>query len=195
MVFILVIGASAGGLEPLRQIVAAMPISSAAAIFVVMHIGPHPSILPTILRRDGGPPVEFAQDAAAIEAGHIYVAPPDAHVLLEPGLMRLSSGPKVHHTRPAADPLFISAALSYRARAMGIVLSGGGGDGAEGLRAIKANGGLAIVQEPNEARAPSMPLAALLLDHPDASLPVREIAQVAAAFCSNVRPLPFGVHH
>jgi two-component system chemotaxis response regulator CheB len=191
---IVVIATSRGGLEPLREIVSALPANSTAAVFVVMHIGPHPSILPRLLQRADGPPASFAQDGAAIEPGRIYVAPPDRHVLLEPGRMRLSHDRKVNHTRPAADPLFISAAGAYRERVLGIVLSGGDSDGAEGLRAIKAHGGMAVVQEPDEAMAPSMPFAALLQDHPDACVPVREIARIAAAFCSSGRSLSSGVH-
>jgi two-component system chemotaxis response regulator CheB len=119
-----------------------------------------------------------------IEAGHIYVAPPDHHMFLEPDRIRLDQGPKIHHTRPAADPLFISTAKSHGQRVMGIVLSGGDGDGATGLRAITEHGGIALVQSPLEAVSPSMPRAAMMADHPDACLPVGEIAQRVRAFCS-----------
>jgi hypothetical protein len=96
------------------------------------------------------------------------VAPPDHHMLLELGRVRLNRGPKVHHTRPAADPLFISAAEIYGECVIGIVLSGGDGDGTEGLRSIKDHGGEALVQHPEHAAIPSMPKAAILMDHPDA---------------------------
>ena len=137
--------------------------------------GPHPSLLPRLL--NGQHPAMFAQDGALIEAGHIYVAPPDHHMSLGPGRIRLNQGSKVHHTRPAADPLFISAAETYGHRVMVIVLSGGDGDGAPGLRAITKRGGTALVQDPKEAAAPSMPRAALMADHPKACLPVEQIAQ------------------
>jgi two-component system, chemotaxis family, protein-glutamate methylesterase/glutaminase len=192
---IVVIAASAGGLNPLRCIVAALPVISKAAVLVVLHIGHHPSVLPTILGWAGTLPAAFAQDGARIEAGHIYVAPPDHHLLVEPGSIRLSHERKVNHTRPAADPLFMSAAIAYREQVMGIVLSGGGADGADGLRAIKAFGGVSIVQQPEEAATPSMPHAALLRDHPDASLPIEEIARLVAAFCSNGRALPSDFIH
>jgi two-component system chemotaxis response regulator CheB len=181
---IVVIAASAGGLDPLRRIIAALPVPCAAAIFVAMHIGPQRSVLPHLLSGSGQLPATFAEDGALIEAGHIYVAPPDHHVVLEPDRIRLDQGPKVHHTRPAADPLFISAAEIYGQRVMGIVLSGGDGDGAAGLRAVAKHGGVAIVQDPQEALVPSMPLAAIIAGHPDACLPIEEIAERLRAFCS-----------
>jgi two-component system chemotaxis response regulator CheB len=179
---IVVIAASAGGLDPLRRIIAALPVPCSAAVFVVVHIGPHPSVLPTLL--SGQHAAIFGQDGALIEAGHIYVAPPDHHMLLGLGRIRLDQGSKIHHTRPAADPLFISAAETYGRRVMGIVLSGGDGDGAAGLRAITRHGGTALVQDPQEAAAPSMPRAAIVEDHPDACLPVEEIARKVRVFCS-----------
>jgi two-component system, chemotaxis family, protein-glutamate methylesterase/glutaminase len=103
--------------------------------------------------------------------------------LIEPGRMRLSQGPKVHHTRPAADPLFMSAAEAYREQVIGIVLTGGDGNGAAGLRQIKAHGGLAIVQDPDEAQAPGMPRAALAADHPDLCLSLPEITTKLRTLC------------
>lgn len=187
MVAVVVIAASAGGLDPLRSIIAALPASCSAAVFVVLHIGARPSRLPSLLNTNSPHPAIFAQDGVLIEAGHIYVAPPDHHMLLEADRITLNQGPKVHHTRPAADPLFISAAESHGQNVMGIVLSGGDGDGAAGLRIIKEHGGTAIVQDPEEAVAPSMPVSALIADHPDASLPVAEIAQCVRVFCGGDR--------
>ena len=120
--------------DPLQRIIAVLPVSCSAAVFVVMHIGPHPSILPDLLSNWGRHPATFAQDGALIEAGHIYVAPPNHHVLVRKDRIALSHEAKVHYTRPAADPLFISAAEAYGWRVMGIVLSGGDSDGAAGLR-------------------------------------------------------------
>ena len=180
---IIVIAASAGGHAPLFRIIAALPTPCTAAIFVVMHIGSNPSILPQLLSRSGKHPALFPQDGTLIEAGHIYVAPPDHHMLTEAFVIRLTKGPKVHHTRPSADPLFISAAKAHGSHVMGIVLSGGDGDGADGLRAITEHGGTSFVQDPNEAAMPSMPRAAILVDHPDAVLPVEEIAQRVHSFC------------
>jgi len=174
---IVVIGASAGGLEPLRCIIVALPVPCTASVFVVMHIGRNPSVLPSLLSCADRLPAAFAQDGVLIEAGHIYVAPPDHHMLLEPGRIRLRQGRKVHSTRPAADPLFVSAAEAYWEQVIGIVLSGGGWDGAAGLRAIKDHGGTALVQHPEDAAMPFMPRAAIAVGHPDACLPVQKIAQ------------------
>lgn len=149
-----------------------------------MHIGRHKSLLPNLLRHAGGLPAEFARDGAVIRPGHIYVAPPDHHTVLEPGRIRLSHGPKINFHRPAADPLFLSAAAVYRVMVMGIVLSGGDSDGAQGIRAIKERGGIVLVQEPTEAPFPSMPRSAIEAGNPDGCLPVAEIAERVRTFCS-----------
>ncbi len=181
---IVVIAASAGGLEPLRRVITALPASCTAAVFVVMHIGSQPSVLPLLLGRIGGLPVAFAEDGDLIEPGHIYVAPPNRHMLLDANRIRLNRGRKVNHARPAADPLFISAAKAHGERVIGIVLSGEGSDGADGLRTIKAHGGTVVVQQPDDAVVAAMPFAALLKDHPDACVPVPEVARLVASFCS-----------
>lgn len=181
---VIVIAASAGGLEPLRRIVVALPVPCMVAGLVVMHIGSHPSVLPSLLSTTNHP-AAHAQDGILIEAGHIYVAPPDCHMIVSDGHIRLNREPKVHHTRPAADPLFISAAEEYGPQVMGIVLSVGDSDGAAGLRAITKHGGMAFVQDPEEAAIPSMPLAAIMADHPDACLPAEQIAQRVRLFCSD----------
>jgi two-component system chemotaxis response regulator CheB len=142
-------------------------------------------VLPHILSSSGQHPATFAEDGALIEAGHVYVAPPDHHMSLERDRIRLNQGPKVHYTRPAADPLFMSAAETHGRRVMGIVLSGGDSDGAAGLRAVAEHGGTALVQNPNEAVSPSMPQAAIMADHPDACLPIEEITRRVCAFCSH----------
>ena len=134
---VVVIAASTGGLEPLRALASRLPIPCAASIFVVWHLGPHPSTLPAILSSASELPARFARDNALVERGHIYVAPPDHHLLLMAERMHLSRGPKINHTRPAADPLFASAAKVYEGQVLGIVLSGEDGDGAEGLRLVK----------------------------------------------------------
>src|SRR3954451_22843335 len=110
MTGIVVIAASAGGLDPLRLVISVLPVPSTAAIFVVMHIGSNPSILPSLLGSKRFP-AAFANSGDQIDPGRIYVAPPDHHLVLESFAVRLNHGPKVHHARPAADPLFISAAV------------------------------------------------------------------------------------
>lgn len=185
---VIVIGASAGELQPLRRIIGALPSGCEASIFIVLHIGAHRSYLPTILSWSCKLNVAFAEDGSLIRRGHIYVAPPDHHMVLERGRIRLNREPKIHHTRPAADPLFTSAARVYGARVIGIVLSGGDGDGAEGLRDIKQHGGRLIVQKPEEAFNPSMPATAIARDHPDGCLSIQDIAKVME-HCGSIRLL------
>ena len=181
---VVVIAASTGGLEPLRTIMSRLPVPCAGSIFIVSHIGQHPSVLPSILSSASKLPARFAQDNARIERGHIYVAPPDHHMSLTAEHMHLNRGPKINHTRPAADPLFASAAKMYRRQVLGVVLSGEDSDGAEGLKLVKEYGGTALVQHPDTAASPSMPLKAMMLDHPDEFLSVEQIAQRVRLFCS-----------
>ncbi|MET0367659.1 MAG: chemotaxis protein CheB [Methylobacterium sp.] len=180
---IIVIAASAGGLDPLRRIVSVLPSSLRASVFVVQHIGANRSRLPDLLSAWGSLPAAFARHGQAIERGRIYIAPPDRHMRLQGGVIRLDHGPKVHFTRPAADPLFVSAAVAYGERVVGIVLSGGNSDGAEGIRAITARGGLGLVQDLAEAEYPEMPMAALRLDHPEPPLPITRLAERIVAHC------------
>ncbi len=184
---IVLIVASEGGLKPLLHVIRALPSPCAASIFVIMHTGNSPSLLPSLLERNGLS-AKIAQDGTLVEAGHIYVAPPGQHMILGPGFVRLSRGPKVHHTRPAIDPLFLSAAKAHGKRVIGVVLSGNGSDGAAGLKAIKEHGGTALVQHPEDAETPFMPHAALAEDHPE-PLPIQEIAQRVFSFCFRSRTL------
>jgi two-component system, chemotaxis family, protein-glutamate methylesterase/glutaminase len=186
MIPIVVIGASAGGLEPLLRIIAAVPVPCAAAFFIVRHIGCRPSMLPGLLGGAGRLPASFALDGAPIEAGQIYVAPPDHHMVLETFRIRLSRKQALHFTRPAVDPLFVSAAEAHGQRVIGIILSGGGSDGAIGLRAIKQHGGTTIVQHPEDAAMPWMPRAALATARPDACLRTEEIVKFIGSFFSDM---------
>ena len=139
-----------------------LPADLPAAVFVVLHIpAQSPSSLPAILSRNGPLPAVRAEDRQEIEHGHIYVAPPNYHLLIENGRMLLGRGPKENMSRPAIDPLFRSAARAYGPRAIGVVLSGALDDGTSGLKAIKARGGIAVVQDPNDAMFSSMPLSAI----------------------------------
>ena len=185
---VLAIGASGGGIEPLRRITEQLPRGSGATIFVVMHSGAA-SFLPDILSWHGALPVRFAIDGEKIEAGRIYVAPPDHHMLVDAGHIRLNTGPRLHSARPAIDPLFASVAGVYGRRVMGVVLSGSGSDGAAGLLEIRKHGGRALVQDPREAASPSMPKAALAAVSPEC-LPVEEIRVEVAGFCSNMENQP-----
>ena len=174
---IIVVGTSSGGVEALRQLVTALPSDLPAALFIVLHRPPdQPSLLAEILDSVSALPVENAIDGAPIAAGRIYIAPPDRHLLLEREYIRLTSGPKENRFRPAIDPLFRSAAYTYDGRVIGVVLTGNLDDGTAGLWAIKDRGGIAIVQDPNEALYPSMPRTAMSQVAVDYCLPMRDIA-------------------
>jgi two-component system chemotaxis response regulator CheB len=138
-----------------------LPANLPAALFVVLHIpAQSPSLLPTILNRVGPLPAEHPADGAAIEHGRIYIAPPDHHLLIEPGRVRVVRGPKENRHRPAVDPLLRTAALAYGPRVVGMILTGALDDGTAGLLAVKQRGGVAIVQDPAEALYASMPQSA-----------------------------------
>jgi len=173
-----VVGASAGGVEALTKLVQALPRGYTGTLFIVLHLAPEgTSVLAEILQRAGNLPADQAEDGEVPKPGHIYVAPPNAHLLVDDdGRIALSTGPKENGHRPAVDPLFRSAGAVYGARAVGIVLSGSRDDGAAGLRSIKEAGGMAIAQDPSEALAPSMPLSAIEHVHVDAVRPAEEIA-------------------
>jgi two-component system chemotaxis response regulator CheB len=176
---IIVVGASAGGLEALQILMKGLTFDLPAALFVVVHISPASrSVLPSILSRTGPLPVKHAIDGEAIRRGCVYIAPPDHHLVLERGYVRVTHGPKENRFRPAVDVLFRSAAYAYGPRVIGLVLSGQLDDGTAGLWAVKDRGGLAIVQNPQDAVYPSMPLSAMRHVSVDYSLPVAEIAAV-----------------
>lgn len=174
---IIVIGASAGGIEALKILVGALPQDFAASVFIVQHTGPDtPGILDIILRRAGSLPTDHPRDQERIQPGHVYVAPPDQHLLIEPGRIRLSRGPKENRFRPAVDPLFRSAVQVYGPRVIGVILTGGLDDGTAGLWAVKQLGGTAIVQDPADALVASMPLNALRHVKVDYKVRLEEIA-------------------
>jgi two-component system chemotaxis response regulator CheB len=171
------VGASAGGVDALREFVGGLDASLPAAVAVVLHIAPTAgSALDRILARASGMPAAPARDGQPLEAGTVHVARPDRHLLLEDGRIRLSHGPRENGVRPALDPLFRSAAAAYGERAIGIVLSGTRRDGTSGLIAIKAAGGLAFVQDPRTAAYPEMPTRALEAVKADAVAAPRELA-------------------
>ncbi|MBP2297030.1 chemotaxis protein CheB [Azospirillum rugosum] len=154
-------GASAGGIEALEELVAHLPADLPAAVCVVIHIGSRPSLAPRILAKAGPLPAAHAVDGEAPRPGRIYVAPPDHHLLVEPDRLRLSRGPRENSTRPAIDPLFRSAAQAYGPRVIGVILSGALNDGTAGFSAIKRLGGTTLVQDPADAMFPGMPQSAL----------------------------------
>jgi two-component system chemotaxis response regulator CheB len=173
---VVVMGASAGGVEALRAVVAGLPPDLPAAVVVVLHIGRGaPSALHHILDRSGPLPAVPAEQMAPLYDGVVYTAPADHHVLVVGHHLRLSTGPMENGHRPAIDPLFRSVALAFGPGAVGVVLSGTRDDGAAGLAAIAARGGTAVVQDPEEALHSGMPAHALeqvpeALVHPAAKI-------------------------
>lgn len=173
---VVVVGASAGGIDALRTLTAGLPEDFPAPVCIVMHTSPQsPGVLDGILNRVSPLPVKAPRAAEPLRAGHIYVAPPDHHLLIEPGMLRLTKGPRENRFRPAIDPLFRSAAQVYGPAAIGAVLTGNLDDGAAGLWTIKQLGGVAIVQDPDDAEHPSMPLSALNLVEVDHCTRLAEI--------------------
>jgi two-component system chemotaxis response regulator CheB len=159
---IVVIGFSAGGVDPLIRLVAEFPADLAAAVFIVHHFPANSiSALPSILRRAGPLRADHAEDGERVLSGRIYIAPPNRHMLLGEGRVHLSTGPREHNHRPAIDPLFRTAARTYADRVVGVLLSGTLDDGTEGLLAIKRHHGVTVVQDPAEALHPSMPNSAI----------------------------------
>lgn len=165
---IIVIAASAGGVSALRFLAAALPLTMPAPVLVVLHIGAHRSYLSEILSAAGRLPAKHGDDGETIRAGRIYIAPPDHHMIVADGRLLLSRGPKVNWARPAIDPLFRSAAESHGPGVAGVVLTGNLNDGTLGLVEIKRRGGVAVVQDPDEAAIPDMPRSAathVAVDH------------------------------
>jgi two-component system, chemotaxis family, protein-glutamate methylesterase/glutaminase len=175
---VIAIGASAGGVTALRFLAAALPVTFSATILVVLHIGANRSELPTLLNSAGPLPAKHGEDGETVLPGHIYVAPPDRHMIIAEGRLQLSRGPKENCARPAIDPLFRSVAHSYGSDAVGVILTGNLNDGALGLFEIKRCGGVAIVQDPNDAAYPEMPRGAsehVAMDH---ILPLAEMPRL-----------------
>ncbi|MGB3640121.1 MAG: chemotaxis protein CheB [Rivularia sp. (in: cyanobacteria)] len=177
---IIVIGTSAGGVEALSYLVSHLPEDLDAAVMIVLHLPTHAtSVLPNILNRAGKLLCSHAKDGEAILEQHIYIAPPDYHLLVKPGYISLVRGPRENNHRPAIDPLFRSAARAYGQRVVGVVLTGVLDDGTAGLQAVKMRGGVAIVQSPDDAVYPGMPRSAIEnVENIDYILPLSEIPAV-----------------
>jgi two-component system chemotaxis response regulator CheB len=174
---IVVIGASAGGVRALRMLAACLPADFTASVCVVLHIGAHQSSLPALLGAVGPLPAAHPANGEKLRPGRILVAPPDHHLMLQGDTMLLTRGAKEHHTRPAVDPLFRSAALSFGPR-----------DGVAGLQAIKECGGLAVVQDPQNAEDPGMPSAALKAMAVDYCEPLERIAPLLVQWVQEPAP-------
>jgi two-component system chemotaxis response regulator CheB len=186
----ILIGASSGGVAALLQVTSGLPADLQAVVGIVLHVGTQYSILPELLARGGTWRAVHAQNGQALEPGTLYVAPPDQHMLFTRHAVRLSHGPRENHARPAVDPLFRSAALEWRERAIGVVLTGDLDDGTAGLGAIKAYGGTAIVQDPATAFQPSMPASALANVQVDHCLALADIAPMLVRLVGGEPPPP-----
>jgi two-component system chemotaxis response regulator CheB len=186
---VVVVGASAGGVEALSQFVAVLPPTFGGSIFVVLHLPPQgTSVLPAILARQDHLPAVHPEDGEPIRARTIYVAPPDYHLLVDRGRVRLTRGPRENSHRPSIDVLFRSAARAYGPRVVGVVLSGMLDDGTAGLQAIKQQGGVAVVQSPDEALFSGMPRSALENVATDYCLSVHDMGGLLAKLSQ--KPVP-----
>ncbi len=173
---VVVIGASSGGIEALRKLVGDLPADLPAAVFVVVHLPEETSsVLARILDRAGPLEAVNPQDREKIRPGRIYVARPGFHLLIEDDRVRLTRGPKENRHRPAVDPLFRTAAVAHGPRVVGVILTGARDDGTAGLLAVKRRGGVAIVQDPNDALFSGMPESALRYADVDYCLPIDEM--------------------
>ena len=176
---IIVIGGSAGSFDPLRIIISSLPASFPGSVLIVTHMmADFPSLLEEHLSSNSRVPVSQAADQEPIRRGHIYVARPDYHLTVEAGKMRVLRGPRENRHRPAIDPLFRTAARVYGQRVIGIILSGTLEDGSMGPVAVKQRGGVAVVQDPEDALCGDMPRNALQSVEVDYCLPAVDIAKL-----------------
>ena len=175
---VIVVGASAGGVEALLGLVGALPSDLDAAVGIAIHVPENPtSVLPGILSRNGHLPAEHANDGEPLCHGRIYVAPPGHHLLFKRRTVRAVNGPPENGHRPSVDPLFRTAARAHGRRVVGVILSGALDDGTAGLSTVKALGGAALVQDPKEALFAGMPTSAL--EHVDVDF-VGSVEAIAA---------------
>jgi two-component system chemotaxis response regulator CheB len=175
-----VIGSSMGGVAAILQIVASLPPAFPCPILIVQHIGAHQSRLAELVSKAGPNPAAFPTNGDSPIDGVIYIAPPDRHMLIDEGRIILSGGPKENLARPAIDPLFRSAALAYEERCVGVILTGLMDDGSAGLAAVKACGGVTIVQDPADAEQREMPESAIAGTNVDYILGLSEIGATLA---------------
>lgn len=181
------IGASAGGVEALREILSAIPADFLGTILIVQHTAENgPGSLADVLARRANIPVVLASDRLVMRQGVAYVAPPGRHMLASEGRILLQAGPSVNRHRPAIDPMFRSVAAIFGRRAVGVILTGYLDDGTAGLIAIREAGGTVIVQDPEDAAVPSMPLSALQYVKADFCVPVAEMAPRMTALAEEV---------
>jgi two-component system, chemotaxis family, protein-glutamate methylesterase/glutaminase len=186
----IVLGASAGGVQALAELLPALPGSTRVTLFVVLHLPrDRPSLLAEVFSHKCALAVREAQDKEPVEPGAVYFAPANYHLLIDEGPhLALSVDDLVHHSRPSIDVLFESAAEIYRERLLGIILTGANEDGAAGLAAVHDAGGITVIQEPQSAQSSLMVISALQRRSPDLVLPLREIAQLLGSLAPSSAP-------
>ncbi len=182
---VVAIGTSAGGLNALSEVLRNLPRDFPSSIVVVQHLSPtHKSWMANLLGRSTRLAVKQAEHNEIMLPGTVYIAPPDEHLLVGPGKIQLAHSQLVHFSRPSIDLLFESVAGTYGSRAIAVVLSGAGRDGATGIRAIKEAGGATIAQKPDEAEFPPMPAAAIETGCIDFVVPLQKIGETLIEQCS-----------
>jgi two-component system chemotaxis response regulator CheB len=182
---VILLGASAGGVHALQEVVKGLPAGLPAAVLVVLHVAPYGrSAMPAILSRAGVLPALHPEDDEPVQEGRIYVAPPDHHLIVQDGRVRLSHGPAENAQRPSIDILFRSAAQAYGPRVIAVVLTGNLDDGTAGLAVVKRLGGISIVQDPAGADYPSMPASAIHNMEVDHIVPLAGIARLLVDLCN-----------
>ena len=192
---IIVIGSSAGGVTALKTIVASFPENFKASVFIVQHVSADSlSLLPKILENKSKLKVVHPQDGDKIRQGYIYIAPPDRHIIIEHDHILVKRGPKENRFRPSIDALFRSAAYNYGTRVIGLVLTGMLDDGTSGMWSVKRLGGLGIIQQPEDAEYPAMPLNVLEYVNVDYILPLSSIGELLCELVVETAPKPYIVH-
>ena len=188
---IFVVGASAGGIDSLSNLVHELDPHLPATVLITLHIHEEaPNILPQILSKHGPLPAKQAENGEKLRPGQIYISPPGVHMILADGQIQLSNGPRINGMRPAIDPLFRSAAQFYGPRAVGVILSGTLNDGTAGSYRIKRHGGIVVAQDPSDALFPSMPLSVIENVPVDLVLPAAEIGKAINRLANE--PIPQG---
>lgn len=183
-VSVVVVGTSLGGLSALRVLLSGLPKEFRPAIVIVQHRGkPADDALANILGAETSLPVSEPNDKEVLEPGHVYVAPADYHLLVEPGSLALSIDAPVNHARPSIDVLFESAADAYGSGVVGVILTGANQDGARGCARIKERGGVVLVQDAESAESCAMPAAAIAATNPDKVLSLSALPSVLADLC------------
>lgn len=183
---LILIGASLGGITAVSSIANTLRKDFPVPIVVVIHTAAASlNLMDHMIQPFTGLPVCYASDGEELKAGNLYLAPPDHHLVLKDrNRLEFDDGPKIKDARSAADRLFESAAAVYGPAAIGVVLTGGDGDGTQGLRAIKAADGLTVVQDPMTARQPSMSMSALADDSPDHCVPLDDLTELLVSLVS-----------